>query len=79
MFKLGDTVVFNRDYYPKYLKSGYKYPPFIGVNGKPDPLFTFICEQNPQTGHCILINNSTKQIEVMCHINEFRLATEEEC
>jgi hypothetical protein len=42
-------------------------------------IFTFICEHHPQTGHCVLMDMDNGKLLPMCHVSDFRLATEEEC
>lgn len=85
MFKMGDTVVFE----PKNLNPDFfnnlseeeklRYYGDLGYGSKKPVFFTFICEHMPQSSHCILVNMQNQKIETMRHINDFRLATEEEC
>lgn len=42
-------------------------------------LFTYICEHNPQNGHCVLMDMDTGELFPMCHTSNFRLATDDEC
>jgi len=63
-FKAGDTLVLDGDYNDIDRTGG---------------LFTFICEHRPQIGHCVVINMTTCELITMCHIDIFRLATEQEC
>jgi hypothetical protein len=67
-FKSGDTVLFKT----KEIALNYSY---ITNN----VLFTFICEHSPQSGHCLLMKMSNSTFIPMVHINDIRLATEEEC
>lgn len=85
-FRAGDTVVwigpeaFNKDYWdkvPEYDRIKYYGP--LGYGSEKPVLFTFVCEHHPQNGHCMLVNMENQKIETMRHINEFRLAGEDEC
>ena len=92
MFKAGDTVIFDHanlrqefwnglteeakvKYYGQY---GYETIHWSGQITH-IKLFTFICEHSPQTGHCVLMDMDDGKLLPMCHINNFRLATEDEC
>ena len=86
-FRLGDTVMFD----PASFNSEYwnnlsdedkrKYYGDICNFDNPDKpfLFTFITEQSPQVGHCVLINMQNQKVETMRHTTNFRLVGEEEC
>jgi len=84
MFKLGDTVRFDPDSFdPEYWNSISDkdrmkyYGPFW--TWYKVPLFTFITEHSPQTGHCILMNMDTGTLYPMCHTNNFKLVLDDEC
>lgn len=83
-FKLGDTVVFDvSSFNPEYWdnlseKDRKKYYGDLGYGDKALHRFIFICEHNPQTGHCVLISMRNQRVETMRHTNNFRLATEDE-
>tara|TARA_Y100000310_G_scaffold81453_1_gene78009 strand:+ start:799 stop:1098 length:300 start_codon:yes stop_codon:yes gene_type:complete len=87
MYKPGDTVVFD----PSNLNPSFWsnlseedrvrfYGPLGYGRDEDKPLlFTFVCEHRPQTGHCVLINMETQEIETMRHMSNFRLVTDDEC
>jgi len=86
-FRPGDTVVFepanfNPEYWNK-LSETRKREYYGDLYNFEDPskpfLFTFICEQKPQYGHCVLVSMDTQKMETMRHINDFRKAREDEC
>lgn len=84
-FKLGDTIIFdpsnfNQEYWKNLSeKDKIKYYSRFGYGSDKSVFFTFICEHSPQSGHCLIINMDTQQIETMVHMSEFRLVTEDEC
>lgn len=92
MFKAGDTLIFDHSnlreefwnklteeekvrYYGQY---GYETTWYPGQSNR-IKLFTFICEHSPQNGHCVLMDMDDGKLLPMCHMNNFRLATEDEC
>ena len=84
MFKPGDTVIFE----PKNLNQNYwnsltikQKQKYYGVfyDNQTGKLLTFICEHHPQEGHCVLMDMHTGQLLPMCHMGNFRLATDMEC
>lgn len=82
-YNIGDTLVFDIDAVdetlPEALIRQY-YGHLYNLDNPDKPyLFTFIAEHRPQSGHCILINMQNQKIEIMRHIDDFRLITEEEC
>lgn len=83
--KPGDTVVFdhtrlNQDYWASLPeKERVAYWGRFGYGGGELKLFTYITEHHPQDGHCVLMDMDTGQLLPMCHPDEFRLATDEEC
>ena len=85
MFRLGDTVVFdsssfNPDYWNNLSeKTRIKYYGCFGYGRDRPHFLTFLTEHHPQTDHCILISMETQEIHTMCHTDNFRSATEEEC
>ena len=84
MFKPGDTVVFDEKSFNQTFwanlseEDKVKYYGPLGYGREKPLLFTFLCEHSPQSGHCVLINMETQQLETMRHISDFRLATDEE-
>lgn len=84
-FSPGDTLVFD----PKTFNTEYweglsendriKYYGDLGYGSDKLVLFTYLCEHNPQAGHCVLVNMDNQKIETMRHTNNFRLATALEC
>lgn len=92
MFKSGDTVIFDKDSFTKefwnglteeakveyYGRYGYETIYWPGQTCRVK-LFTFICEHSPQTGHCVLMDMDDGKLLPMCHTNNFKLATEDEC
>ena len=83
--RVGDTLIFdpkglNKHYWNNlFEKEKIKYYGRYGYGQKRVKLFTFICEHWPQVEHMVLMDMETGQLLPMCHIEEFRLATEEEC
>lgn len=83
-FKLGDTVTFDPSHFNQSYWNGLseedrkKYYGVLGYGAAKPHLFTFICEHQPQGGHCVLISMEDQHIETMRHISDFRLATDEE-
>lgn len=83
-FKLGDTIVFdpsnfNAVYWTNLSEEDrIKYYGAIGYGAKKPHFFTFICEHQPQGGHCVLISMEDQHVETMRHTTDFRLATDEE-
>lgn len=47
-------------------------------NCKPK-LFTYVCEHSPQFGHCVLMDINNGELLPMCHTNNFRLVSDDEC
>ena len=84
MFRMGDTVFFDPESFnPKFwngLTEEEKIKCYGGVGyGREKPVaFTFVCEMFPQHGHCVLMEIPTGRIEMMRHISDFRLATDDE-
>jgi hypothetical protein len=89
LFTLGDTVIFepknlNQDYWngltkkekSRYYGVYYDYTPSSEQTGK---LFTFITYHSPQVGHCVLMDMDDGKLLPMCHDNDFRRVTHEEC
>lgn len=84
---MGDTVTFDPDSFnqefwdslPETDKRQYYGDLYNFDNPQKPHLFTFICEHNPQTGHCVLINMQNQRVETMRHISDFRLVSDEEC
>jgi hypothetical protein len=88
MFRTGDTVIFDPDSFreplqpqdiDKWYRKYYYCDPLVPADRWKPILFTFICEHHPQNGHCILMKIKSGALLSMCHISDFRLATEEEC
>lgn len=83
-FKPGDTVVFdpnnfNPDYWNKLSEEDrIKYYGPLGYGAKRPHFFTYICEHQPQGGHCVLISMEDQHVETMRHPEDFRLVTEDE-
>ncbi len=81
----GNTITFDYDSFNKTYwdrlseKDKVKYYGPIGYKADPIKLYTFICEMSPQFGHMVIIEIGTGKIETMRHVNDFRLATEDEC
>lgn len=84
MFKAGDTVKFdilslNASFFDKLSdEEKIKYYGKYGY-GLPNKLFTFICEHRPQFGHCVLMDMDNGRLLPMCHMSNFKLATEDQC
>ena len=86
-FNPGDTVVFepanlNKEYWEglSVVRKWEYYGKLYNFNDPSKPfLFTFICEHNPQGGHCVLVSMDTQEMETMRHINDFRKVGEDEC
>lgn len=84
-FSLGDTVVFdssgfNQDFWNELPeKDRVRYYGPIGYNSESPMLFTFICEMSPQDGHCVLVRLEDGKVEIMRHIADFRLVSDDEC
>lgn len=84
MFKLGDTVIFEPDNFnPDFWNAltDYEKIRYYGMYGYGFKLklFMYICEHNPQTSHCTLMDISNGDLYPMCHISNFRLANDDEC
>jgi hypothetical protein len=83
-FKPGDTLVFEpKNFNPEYWaglseEDRVKYYGALGYGAARPHLFTFICEHNPQRGHCVLVSMQDQHVETMRHPTDFRLATEDE-
>jgi hypothetical protein len=83
-FKSGDTVVFDpTTFNPEYWENlseedRLKYYGRLGYGRERPHFYTFLCEHSPQGGHCVLISMEDQHVETMRHVNDFRLATEEE-
>lgn len=73
-FKLGDAVVFDREFPPMEAKY---YNPLMFKDGK-QRVFIFITEINQAPGHCVLVPLDGGPVEWMRHTADFRLATEDE-
>lgn len=84
-FKQGDTVIFNTDTFSTSFWDGtselnrVKYFGKFGYKSEKLKLFTYLCEDRPQDGHCILVDMETGEVLPMCHTSNFRLATEQKC
>lgn len=68
-FNLGDTV---------YVKNSSPtgLPP---EKTGPRRLYTFICYHKPQSGHCMIIDMKSKEIEIMMHEIDLELVNEGDC
>lgn len=84
-FEPGDTIVFEpKTFNPAFWKMSIDekkkyYGDLYDFDNNKPYLFTFLCEHSPQFGHMVIINMDNQKIETMRHIDDFRLATEEEC
>lgn len=86
-FNSGDTVVFDPNSFNSEYWNGLseedriKYYGPLGYGRPADKplLFVFLMEHHPQQGHCVLVNMENQQIETMRHIEDFRLAKDDEC
>lgn len=82
-FKLGDTIVFEpKNFNPDYWDSlseedRIKYYGPLGYGSEKLVTWTFITEMYPQNGHIVIMRINDGKIEMMRHIQDFRLAIED--
>ena len=85
LFWLVNTLIFdpsslNRKYWNGLSEEDkIKYYGRYGYGQNKVKLFTFICEHWPQIGHFVLMDMDNGQLLPMCHVSEFRIATDDEC
>lgn len=76
LYSQTDKVRWYGDFGYEFLDIGREEPVY-GFNVR-KRLLTFICEHNPQHGHCVLMQMWSGKLILMCHMDNFRLATEDE-
>lgn len=91
MFRTGDVIRFDpSSFNPKYWNSltPTEINTYYGVLMDPKTIdkrnpvwqhFVFITEINQSPGHCVLVNQSNGEVEMMRHTNDFSLVPEDEC
>jgi len=85
MFRPGDTVIFeinhlNTNFWNELSESDrIKFYGRYGYGSKHKKLFTFITYHYPQLDHCVLMDIDDGELLPMCHSNNFRLVSDDEC